>query len=296
MTAYSYRSAVIGSVRDAFMAVESAWREIAAINPVRDFKTLSTYSLTGDMKYKLLSPSGEIQHGTMGDTTYTNKADTYARMLAITRQDLKNDDLSALTRVPRMLGRGAALALNDKFWTIFLNNSSFFTSGRGNESSGAGSALALAGLNAAEIKFRALTDPDDHPMGHTPRILLVPSALKYTANQLMLSNNLSSTAAWNSTTGAEYGTTNVFAGRFKVVSSAYMSIASITGYSAAYWYLLADPADVPVIEVIFVDGKDVPTVDSADADFDQLGIQLRGYYDFGVALQEYRGGVKSLGS
>jgi hypothetical protein len=40
----------------------------------------------------------------------------------------------------------------------------------------------------------------------------------------------------------------------------------------------------------------MPTVESADADFNQLGVQFRGYYDFGVALQEFRGGVRSAGS
>ena len=32
-----------------------------------------------------------------------------------------------------------------------------------------------------------------------------------------------------------------------------------------------------------------PTVESADADFNVLGVQMRGYHDFGVALQEPRG-------
>ena len=31
------------------------------------------------------------------------------------------------------------------------------------------------------------------------------------------------------------------------------------------------------------------------ADFNVLGIQFRGYFDFGVALQDYRGGVKLKG-
>jgi hypothetical protein len=37
-------------------------------------------------------------------------------------------------------------------------------------------------------------------------------------------------------------------------------------------------------------------VESADADFNQLGIALRGYIDVGFSLYEYRGGVRSAGS
>jgi len=53
---------------------------------------------------------------------------------------------------------------------------------------------------------------------------------------------------------------------------------------------------VAVIEVVFLNGRQAPTVESADADFNVLGIQMRGYHDFGVEKQEYRGGVKSKGA
>ena len=36
-------------------------------------------------------------------------------------------------------------------------------------------------------------------------------------------------------------------------------------------------------------------MESADADFNTLGIQLRGVHDFGVNLQSHRGGVKLKG-
>jgi phage major head subunit gpT-like protein len=284
------------AVREAFEAVDNSWRGISAIKPVKDFKTNTTYSLTGDLKYKKVAPGGQIEHATLGETSYTNKADTYARMLAITRQDIINDDLGALTAVPRRLGRGAALQLNHIFWTEFMDNSTFFTDARGNYIEGTTTTLTLVGLNLGAVAFGALTDPDGNVMGTMPKILLVPMALDFAANQLMKSNNVSTDAAWNSTTGAQFGTANPFAGRFNVVVSPYLSVASYTGYSATAWYLLADPRDVAVIETCFLDGKDVPTIENAEADFDSLGIQMRGYYDFGVTLQEYRGGVMSKGA
>ncbi|MBU0639071.1 MAG: hypothetical protein KKB50_09420, partial [Planctomycetes bacterium] len=67
------------------------------------------------------------------------------------------------------------------------------------------------------------------------------------------------------------------------------------------------PTDLPVIEVAFLNGQESPTIETADADFNVLGIQMRGYHDFGVALQEPsvgrvqmvpftwgRGGVRAL--
>jgi phage major head subunit gpT-like protein len=63
--------------------------------------------------------------------------------------------------------------------------------------------------------------------------------------------------------------------------------------SSSPWYLLCDPLDLAMIQVVFLNGKQMPTVEQTDADFKQLGIQFRGYHDFGVALQEPRAAVKS---
>jgi len=77
--------------------------------------------------------------------------------------------------------------------------------------------------------------------------------------------------------------------------SRYLGNTKYTGNSQKAWYLLSDPNDLPVIEVAFLNGNESPTIDSAEAEFNVLGIQMRGYHDFGVALQDARGGVKSKG-
>jgi hypothetical protein len=277
-------------LREAFLAVEQAWRDIAAIRPVSDFKQITSYSLTGDMTYEEVAPGGELKHGTLGEASYTNQAKSYGKIIGLDRRDIINDDLGALNGVSRRLGRGGALKLNQVFWGVFLNNAGFFTAGNDNYLSGAGTALGVDALTAADEQFRTQTDPDGKLMGTIPAILLVPAALRVTALQLMNSVKL--------VTGdtAHVPENNPFAGAFKPVSSAYLQDSSLTGYSATGWYLLASPDDVPVIEVAFLNGVEVPTIESADMDFDRLGISLRGYHDFGVALQEYRGGQKNKGS
>jgi len=277
---------------EGWNAVDSTWRAISAIRSVNDFKTQTSYALTGGFDYAQVGPGGELPHATVGEETYTNKAETFGKMFAITRTDLINDDLGALTRVPQKLGRGAATKLNKVFWTEFLDNSTFFASGNNNVSTGGGSALSLAGLTAAEVVFMNQTDPDGEPLGMMPAVLLVPPTLKTTALQLMQSTSLIGTPASN----ALAGNTNVFAGRYVVASAPYMENSSYTGYSTAAWYLLCNPADLATIEVCFLNGQQTPVVETADADFNVLGIQMRGYHDFGVALQEPRAGVRSAGS
>ena len=41
-----------------------------------------------------------------------------------------------------------------------------------------------------------------------------------------------------------------------------------------------------MIEVAFLNGQESPTIETADADSNVLGVQMRGYHDFGVALQD----------
>jgi phage major head subunit gpT-like protein len=274
-------------LRAGFESVDQGWRPVAATRSVSDFKAITTYSLTGGMTYEKVAPGGEIKHGQVGAETYTNQIDTYGRMIGLDRRDIINDDLGALTQVGRRLGRGGALKINDVFWTAFLNNSSFFTAGRNNLVTT--NALSLAGLDAANAKFLTQTDPDGAPLGVMPKILLVPPGLWSTASTLMSSTSLVSGA----TTTPGTPSNNVWAGMFRVVTSPYMANATYTGYSATTWYLLADPMDMPTVEVAFLNGNETPTVETADADFGMLGIALRGYHDFGVSMQEYRGGVKN---
>ena len=275
---------------EGFEGVESTWRRICSVRNVRDFKTVTSYRLTGAFEYEEVGPTGELKHGQIGEDSFTNQAKTYGKMFVVTRTDLINDDLGALTALPRRIGRGGALKLNKVFWAAFLANGSFFTSDRGNYAEGAGTALGVDALTAAELLFLKQTDPDGAPLAVAPRILLVPPALLVEATQLMKSLEVRDTTA-----SKKFGTSNPHAGKFEVEYSTYLSNANITGYSAKAWYLLAEPADVPVIEVAFLNGQQTPTVERADADFNVLGIQFRGYFDFGVALQEYRAGVKIKG-
>jgi hypothetical protein len=275
-------------LRAGFDSVDMTPMRIAAIRNVRDFKTITTTSLIADTEFEKVGPDGELKHGTLSELTYTNKAETYGRMLAITRTDYINDDLGAITGVPMKLGRGAGLKLNNIFWTKFLNNSAFFTSGRNNVNTAVAD-MTIGGLQATETIFMDQTDPNGDPLGMEASILLVPTPLKTSARTLMTSEKLITGAS------ATVGEANPFAGRFRVESSPYMSNANYTGYSAAAWYMLADPNVLPVIEIVALNGRVEPTVESADADFNTLGIQMRGYCDIGVELQEYRGGVRADG-
>lgn len=275
---------------EGFFSVERTWRNITAIRNVSDFKTVTSYRLIGKDQYERVAPGGEIKHGTLGNEQYTNKADTYGLMLTIDRRDIINDDLGAITTVPRKLGRGSGLKINDVFWATFLANSTFFTAGNNNYLTGADTALSIDGLTKGEVAFMDQVDSDGKPIGIVPVILLVPTALSAIGTQLYKSMELRDTTSSN-----KYPIANPHQGKFRVEVSRYLSNAQYTGNSSKAWYLLSDPSDLPVIEVAFLNGQESPTIETADADFSVLGIRLRGAHDFGCALQDARGGTKSKG-
>lgn len=275
---------------EGFFSVERVWRSICAVRNVSDFKTVTSYRLVGKDQYEQVAPGGELKHGTLGEETYSNKADTYGLMLAIDRRDIINDDLGAITTVPRKLGRGSGLKINDIFWTAFMNNAAFFSVGNKNFISGADTALGIDGLTKGEVTFMDLVDSDGKPTGVMPSILLVPTALSAVGTQLYKSVEMRDT-----TVNVKFPVANPHQGKFRIEVSRYLSNALYTGNSTKAWFLLADPSDLPVIEMAFLNGQEAPTIETSEADFSQLGVRMRGYHDFGVALQDPRGGVKSKG-
>ncbi len=141
-----------------------------------------------------------------------------------------------------------AIKLNRDFWTEFaLNNATFYQ----RETAAAGNALSITSLRTAVTSYRKLTDPDGNPLGMTPSMLLVPPELEITAAELM-GGSLLITGENSTRTNV-----NVLAGRFQVVPSSYLT-------SATTWWLVMNPADLPCMEVAFLNGQRTPTVQQAE--------------------------------
>jgi hypothetical protein len=277
----------------SFLAIEQTFQLVAATRPVRDFKQVTSYRLTANSTYAELPPGGMIEHGTLSEDSFTNQAKTYGKMFGLDRRDIVNDDLGALMAVPKLLGRGGALKLNTVFWTEFLDNATFFTDARNNYFEGAGTVLSSDSLKTALQKFRDQVNEEGDPLGAEPRVLLLPSSLEIKGLELLRATQINTGGA---STETRVPNVNLWADRFTPAVSSYLNSASITGNSSTAWYLIADPNDVAVIEICYLNGLQTPTIESSDADFNQLGLQSRGYFDFGVAKQDYRGGVKSKGA
>ena len=277
----------------AYTAFPSAARMIARKLTANDFKTHTGVRLTGDATMKPVGPAGELAHGTLTDAAFTFSVGTFGRIFGLNRQELRNDDLSAFEQLPRILGRGAALALEDAFCTLVLaNTSTFFGTGNNNYISGADTALSLTALGKGVETMLKQVDADGNPTNVVPRYLLVPPELKATADALYRST----TVVLAGSTDARLPGANTFFGLHEPATSPYLSNSGYTGNSATAWYLFGDPADVAAFGIAYLDGLENPVIEQVEQAPDVLGIGWRGYLDFGVCQIDSRGGVRSKGA
>ena len=282
---------------EGYESIASTWQNFAAVGNLADFKSASRYRMTAKGEFLELGPGGEIKHLALNsEDTYSNTLKTYATMVSISRTDIINDDLNAFAALPKSIGRLAAVKLEKTVYTLLLGNSgSFFHANNSNYLSGGGSALSISSLTAAEKLFLNRTDNNGDPVMLLPSILLVPTSLSVTANQL--TRDLQTIAVGVGASASTVPNGNPHAGRFQPVVSPFLENANLTNYSTTGWYLLAAPqGSSGLIEVGFLNGQTKPTIESGELDFSMLGMSLRGYWDFGVAQQDSRFGVLNAGA
>ena len=158
---------------------------------------------------------------------------------------------------------------------------------------GAETALSGDSLALALQLIMDQTDADGQPINVHPRFLVVPTALKMTARELLNSVTFFATGSSNK---ARIPTYNALADEdIEVVTSPYLSNANYPGSSVKAWYLFADPAVVDTFEIGYLKGRRIPLVEQGETDFDTLGVKFRVIFDLGVHEQDYRGMTKFKG-
>ena len=278
---------------EGFLQMDDTWKQVVKIASVNNFQSHTRYRMNGAFKFEKVGKDGELKHGEISEEQFTQQIGTHGIMFALTRQMIIDDDLGAFTDIPRAIGIGAADAISDAVWTCLLANGAqkdghkFFSAEHKNLINDVKVTLSVDGLTAAELTFSQQERSPGRVLGIPAKILLVPAALKVAAETLMKSLTLNETTEKDKPKPI----VNPHAGKFEVVSTPYLSSPAFPGNSTTSWYLFADPLRMAALEVAFLGGQDRPTVERADADFNILGVQFRGYIDFGVKEQDWRGAL-----
>jgi hypothetical protein len=280
------------SLLAGYEAIEVTWPEFCATSSHTDFKPKARYRLDATGSFKKVGPDGELKHIGLSDAKYSNQIDTFGALISLTRQMQINDDLGAFTELPKMLGRMAAIRVEEAVYIALLGmvGSGFFATGNRNYKTGTDGALSIGGITLVEQMFFDQVDSNKKPILLTPKILLCPSTLKVTADQLNKEQTIVATTTANKPLPAN----NPHVGKYKVVSSTYLNNTAIrdqdgvalTGQSDTGWYLFADPGNRAAITVGFLNGQQQPTVQSSDEVFTTLGMQWRAFSDFGIGEED----------
>ena len=296
----------------AYNSVPTTWREWVATMSVSDFKTHNFYRLTHEGSYLKIGADGRLKHGGFGDDKYTASADTYGKIVGLSRRDIINDDLGALSGIMSALGVEGARFLEELFYGHLLAQLTTLFPSAGtynNYTSGAGSDLTVDGISAAELLFRNQVDSDGAPILLNADILLVGTQDAVVANELYTKTNLRVLQTANAKGRPD---DNPHVGKYRPIVSPYLNNANLlqrtdalgaqgqafSNQTSDQWLLLPNPslASGAVVIGSFLNGVQTPTIESADASFDQLGMQWRAYHDAGADNGDPKLGVYSKGA
>lgn len=279
----------------AFLAVEPIAQRICASTSTKDFKAFRSWRLTATGEFTEVGPDGELKHISLTEEGFDNQLKTRGAIVALTRQHMYNDDLGAFLSIARHLARLSGISLQRAFHLVWLANPgspAFFSTDHGNYIEGGDTNLGIDGLSQLEQKFADQVDQNGNPIMVAPQLLFAPTSLKTIAGSIYTDAFVNETTTANKAKPAG----NPHKGKYEPVISPWLNAQALPGSSATAWHLVANPNDVPAAEIAYLNGQQTPTIEGGETSFNTLGMQWRGFFDFGVALKDYRGAAKSKGA
>jgi hypothetical protein len=261
-----------------------AWRRIVDVVPIGDFRTQERTRFGGYGQLPIVAEAAA--YGPM--TSPDDEKATYAVQKrggteSVTLEMIKNDDVGAIRRIPTKMSRAAKRTLSVFVFDFIRTNPVIYdgvTLFHATHNNLGAAALAAASLAARRLAMLKQTEAGSlEPLNIGPKTLLVSPDQEETAVNLFNRNtNLDKT----------------------FIQTMTLDIIPVWYWTDANdWALAADPADIPGLEVGFLDGKeepemfvqDNPTVGSMFTN-DQVTYKIRHIY--GGVVADFRAFDKSV--
>lgn len=264
---------------------EETFQQWTARGNLPDFREMGRVDLTTFPSLRKVREGAEYKYATIGDRQEKIALATYGELLNITRQMIINDDLSAFTRIPRMMGRAAIRTVGDLVYAVLGSNpkmsdgKALFHADHNNQL--AAGALSVSRYDQGKTKMRRQKEGDS-VLNIRPAYQLVPVSLESTAKALL--------AAEYDPAMAEAKVPNPVRGLVEVIAD-----ARLDEQSAVDSYLVADPNQYDTVEVAYLDGNDQPYMEQQQG-FTVDGAVFKVRMDAGVAPMSYRTILKMPGA
>jgi ATP-dependent Clp endopeptidase proteolytic subunit ClpP len=290
-------------LKAAYDTAPDKWRQIAAVGSVQDFRAHPRLRLGSLPRLDTLLESGEFRSMHFPDAEKaTIQAGTFGNVIGLTRQAIVNDDVDGFSRLVTMLGRAAARSIEIDVFALLASNAGtgpsigpfkgesvaqvMFHSSRANIDS-TSAVPSQAALERCRVLMASQLDPDANDyLDLRPAVWVGPIGLGATV-RASVASEFDFDAETTATTGKFM--------KPNVVRDLVSVIVDTPRLSGTRWYLLADPAIAPVLEVAFLQGQESPVIETEEG-FDYDGIRWRVRHDYGVAGTDFRGGVTNAGA
>ena len=256
------------------------------IEKLRDFRKLHMYAIDGGQGIltvvKEREPYPEIK---FIETPYTVAVQKYGRRYGISFEMGVNDDLNAFAKRPGMMAVGARRSEEWLATGLLCNSagphSSFYTSGNKNIVTG-NPILSIQGLQTAWTVLGSQLDADGQPIIVEGVTLVVPPALRITAENIAHALQIKVLSSGGNPTGAASGggtpdqqiyAENWMKGKVTIAVNPYLPYINTTSGNTS-WYLVANPADEtqrPAFVFAKMLGREDPQLFVKDPDSRMLG-------------------------
>lgn len=277
----------------AYALADDTWRRFCGVDVVPDFRLSPRYRLGSFGVADDVNESGEFKSKAIPDgSKFQISTGTKGNIIAITRQAIINDDMSALSSVATQFGRSFGLTIEANVYALLNANSGlgptqtdtnpFFHSSRANVNA-TGSALSVDGLDADRVVMGKQKDPSSNEyLNLRPAVLLVPLGLEGTANVI-------NRAQFDTTTN-KFQVPNKVVGLFRDV----VGTPRLTDTTRRY--LFANDPAAPAIKVVFLEGQGEAPVLESEQGFEVDGMRWRARLDVKAQMFDPKGAVTNAGA
>jgi len=287
-------NAVNKSMATAYRSAQTTYQRWTGRGSNPDFKAVTHYQISEAGDLQRMTQTGEFKFDEMSDQGVNKAIATFGRSFGLTRQALINDDIGILTRVPESYVRAAGRGINRLVYQILGTNPAIFDGAllfnnaappvNHNNLATAAAVIGIVSIGLGRAAMRTQTNlRGNEALNISPKFLICPAALETAAEQFVNVNFVPNVL----------GNINPFAGKLEVVADAELD--ALTAPAPFPWFLAASPADIDTIEVTYLNGDDMPKLES-QVGFDFLGIKWRIYIDYGVTVLDYRGLYMNAGA
>lgn len=266
------------TLMEAYEQAPETWRDWCETGTATDFKAGKALGLEGDVTLKKIPEYGEYTDGRLAENAEEYRVETFGRKLVISRQAIINDDLGALTDMPRMYGEACAALVGDVAYQALTDTAlkmgdgkPLFDSAHLNLFSGKGGTPTVENLGAVVTGMELQQDSFGKVVTIQPRFFLAPIGLKTACESFF---NTQITAGPVVGTQAQPLVHNPYGGDFfRRIYDRRLDLAGATT-----WYLAAARSTV---KVFFLGGVQAPYIESRD-NFDTDGFETKVRMDVGA--------------